>query len=233
LLEALAAELARRRPLRRTGRVVVQFDADARGSTDPGATRDEARATSRPPLPLPAPPVEPAPVVAGRGSSPQLDRPARTNPRGSTPPIDLIVPPAARAEAEAQLDTALAAIDGAVGPVGRVDAAAAPEPIGESEPAIETVIEVEADEPLPAYAAVALAPLTTRAVGDHSDAEISIETLDEAQDDHPVMRGDTESDATIENAPVMPGPPDGTGFSGDEPSAPEIEIVRDEPSAKT
>ncbi len=102
LLGALANEIALRRPHRRTGRIVIQGDADAIGGTDPGiemtppAGTPLARATADtdpPDFPadeLVAPPLRP--------SSPRLHA------RGSRPPSSLIAPPT---EVEGDLERAM------------------------------------------------------------------------------------------------------------------------------
>jgi PPM family protein phosphatase len=86
LLGALADELAAGRPHRRTGRIVVQGDASARGATDPGIE-------ATPPAGTPVLPTEPT----ARLSSPRLSR-------GSTPPSSPIAPPR---EVEGDLERAL------------------------------------------------------------------------------------------------------------------------------
>jgi hypothetical protein len=285
LLEALAGELSARRPTRRTGRVVVQFDADSRGNTDPGETaKKEVEAAAEPapePLPpipepparrgdtLPPPPVRAPsvpPSVAGqepddlgsmtRGDKP-VEKPFERAP--SVPPTDkpiaritpvrassprpaggLFVPKEEKGATEAALDDALAKITLDDGWAQLPDEAtprpakppAPPTPPSEDEPDV-IVVEAEAPEPAPKPPARSSGPR----LGDHSDAEISIEAIDDDEpepsdepppDDHEEMHVSHEDDK-LGSARVVEVIKDTSSqtitMTVDEPSEPEIIVI--------
>jgi serine/threonine protein phosphatase PrpC len=275
LLEALAGELSARRPTRRTGRVVVQFDADSRGNTDPGETAKkevEAAAEPAPPLPpipepparrgdtLPPPPPR-APSVPptdtsiekpfGRAPSvPPMDKPAaseampiaRITPRRlPSHPGGLFVSKEDRPATEAALDDALAKItldDGWAQLPDEATPKPAPPPApppSEDEP---DVIIVEADAPDVPPVRELSRPSGPR-LGDHSDAEISIEAIDDSEpepteepqpDDHEEMVVSHEDDK-LGSARVVEVIKDTSSqtitMTSDEPSEPEIVVIRE------
>jgi serine/threonine protein phosphatase PrpC len=243
LLEALASEIASRRPQRRTGRIVVQFDADARGSTDPqghALVPDDAPPLAPPPpAPLPVPPPIPPPPPAvdpepaeinmeadeppqeeiDAGRAPTLPPPVAARAR-TKPPNALI---ANKAETEAALDDTFAKLTGEAAPV-HVEPEASPALAAQGEEEKETVIEVEANEPPEPVAQRAVTSPPSRAVGDHSDAEISIEMLTDAVENVVELEADAP-----EPLPAEPAADDHVEMivAKDEDSARIVEVIKD------
>ena len=190
LMEALGNEIAARKPPRRTGRFVVQAqpDVDARGNTDPhGVKRVE---------PDDAEPLPELPQPGGSRTGDTLPPPMPMR-APSVPPTNRLI--VAKDETDNAVDQALAKItfddqwaqldDSPEEPAKPAPAAAAPD--DDDEP--EAVIEVEADEPEPAPVVRELARPSRPRLGDHSDAEISIEAID----DEPPPEVSDSSDAEI------------------------------------
>jgi serine/threonine protein phosphatase PrpC len=219
LLEALAAEIASRTPRRRTGRLVVELDpgADARGNTDPNAKAldpDEVARAS----------TAPQPVIADDVPQEIIDEPAVARTRTpQTMPNKLIVPKEELGATADALDDAMAMITGEA-PMR----APAARPPAEDNDDTEAVIVVEAAEPPKPKPAPAPRPAdrpTRPVLGDHSDAEISIETLADAVDNVVEL----EADAPAEPAPVSEAvketsSPTITLSVSDEGSEPEIVV---------
>lgn len=233
LLEALAAELARRRPHRRTGKIVVQGDADARGGTDSDIARADTGqfpaldpATGRPRQPrastVPpgtarprsntdrgAPAPERAPAPADRATSPRLSR-------GSTPPAEqrssLIVAPA---DTAAAVDEALDVLTDETRAGAAKTAAAEPEGAAKTKPGTARSAKSQP-------AASAKAPAAPK--GTHlSEPEIQIEELVEMVAEEP-----DEDEAAAAAA----------ASDGDKPDAPSadkagIELVAADAGAPT
>lgn len=179
LLEALALEIAARRPHRRTGKIVIQGDATARGQTDPGREHT-------PPAGTPAPPrtrtdsVDPPTEPPARLSSPRM--PAR----GSTPPSSLIAAPS---EVAGELDRALTDLtaERKAEPAPANEVVAPPEPassapLSEPEISIERLEDEAAASESDAGNVVEVlednsSRKITMSVGDRSEPEIVIEPL--------------------------------------------------------
>ena len=194
LLSALATEIAGRRPGRRTGKIAVDFDVDARGSTDPQgravSQNDVARGST-----LQMPTVAPERASDDPGRAPTLPPPNVPEPivderptvaRTRTPPGGLIAP---KEETAAALDDGFAKITG--------EKPEQPPPVASSPPPsdgddTEAIIVVEAAEP-PSAPVVVPAPQAPRqarpVLGDHSDAEISI-TMEADEPDEPEAPAD-------------------------------------------
>ncbi len=193
LLEALAAEIAVRRPHRRTGKIVVQGDAEPRGLIDPGSENTPPAGTPAVPRPkadtdrgLPTvarPPAEPPERV----SSPRLHA------RGSTPPSSLIATPS---EVAGDVDRALDELTTQPAPVEPHRLAPA-----DDEDA-EIVVEARAAASVPASVAPPAASLPPP-----SEPEISIERLEEE-----AASGEVEPELAVEplvvadSGPVHPRP---------------------------
>ncbi len=270
LLEALAGELSARRPTRRTGRVVVQFDADGRGNTDPGESTKQVEAAAEPaaapePAPEPLPPAPEPPARRGdtlppppprAPSVPPTDNPvtsarlaavppaatplARITPvRARSHPGGLFLPKEERPATEAALDDALSKLtldqqwaelpDEATPKPGPPPA----EPPGEDEPDV-IVVEAEPPEQVPLQRELAR-PSGPR-LGDHSDAEISIEAIDDSEpeaaldepppDDHEEMIVSREEDSARVVEVIRDTSSQTITMTVDEPSEPEIIVIQ-------
>jgi serine/threonine protein phosphatase PrpC len=224
-----------------------------RAQTPPPLGRSPTPPKGRPTVPPTAKPIEIKPddvreALARGPTAPAIqiprtdtkDRPAaertpgaqsnRMHPRGSTPPAErLIVPKNERADAEAQLDRALAdlTVDREWADLDDGDEAPPPRPHVPARPTTEEPeISIEGGEPIPppqpipvAATPAAPAPVTAKKPYE-SDPEISIERLVEIEVEAPL------NEPEVDNEPLPLEPVFAAEPRDDEPSAPEIIVMR-------